>query len=302
MYQIKMTIFLLLGICAQGIAQTRGIAVSVDNTLIHYRTYGAGRPLLIINGGPGMNSDGFEDLAKTLSDEYLTIIYDQRGTGKSVMAKIDETTMTLDLMLEDIESIRKQLDIETWHILGHSFGGMLASAYATVYPQRIDRMVLSSSGGIDLDLLTYFRESLNSKLTQEQLDSLAYWNGRIAKGDTSYHARLGRGRSLAPGYVLDQRYYPVIAHRLTQGNTYINQLMWDDLRKHRFNCADRLKSFDRPVLIIQGKQDIVMAKTAHTAQRVLWNSRVVLMDHCIHYGWLDNPEVYFGEVRRFFGA
>jgi len=217
--------------------QQRGIAVSADNTLIHFRTYGAGRPLLIINGGPGMNSDGFEGLAVSLADHYRTIIYDQRGTGKSVLRKLDTSTITLDLMLKDIESIRKQLDIETWYILGHSFGGMLASAYATVYPKRIDKLILSSSGGIDLDLLNYFRESLNSKLTNTQLDSLAYWNQQIAAGDTSYHARLGRGRNMAPGYVLDKQYYPVIAHRLTQSNPGVNQLMWEDLRKNHFDCA-----------------------------------------------------------------
>jgi len=43
-------------------SQESGVAISVDGTRISYRIFGKGQPLLIINGGPGMNSDGFEGL------------------------------------------------------------------------------------------------------------------------------------------------------------------------------------------------------------------------------------------------
>ncbi|MGB3079084.1 MAG: alpha/beta fold hydrolase, partial [Saprospiraceae bacterium] len=72
----------VVSVCA---AQTEGIVKSVDNAPIYYRTFGSGQPLLIINGGPGMNSNGFENLARKLSEHYKTIIYDQRGTGKSIL-------------------------------------------------------------------------------------------------------------------------------------------------------------------------------------------------------------------------
>ena len=280
-------------------SQQTGTAISTDGTAIYYRTFGSGKPLLIINGGPGMNSDGFESLAVSFSQNYRAIIYDQRGTGRSVLNKIDSTTVTMKHMLEDIEGIRKQLGIDTWSILGHSFGGMLASAYAAEYPRHIDKMTLSSSGGIDLGLLNYARVSIDSKLTKADLDSVAYWAAKIEAGDTSHHARLERGRHLAPAYVIDPRFIPIIAERLTQGNGAINQLMWDDLRRIHFDCAEKLKSFDRPVLIIQGREDIIRPETAEAAHKVLQQSRVVYMDHCGHYGWLDNPKVYFEETTAF---
>jgi proline iminopeptidase len=279
--------------------QQSGSAISTDGAKIYYKTFGKGQPLLIINGGPGMNSDGFEGLAVSLSQYFMTIIYDQRGTGKSELKVLDSTTITMELMLHDIESIRKQMKLASWSVLGHSFGGMVASAYATVYPDVIDNIVLSSSGGINLKLLDYFRESLHSKLTPTQLDSVNYWERKIAAGETDHYTRLQRGKYLAAAYVMDPQYYPVIAERLTQGNGTINQLMWDDLRKQKFDCAPKLKSFMSPVLIIQGKQDIVRASTAEEAHKAFPNSRIVYMDHCIHYGWLDNPEVYFREVVRF---
>ena len=292
-------ILLLLFLAGQLSGQQGGIVYTSDHVPISYRVYGTGKPLLIINGGPGMNSDGFEGLAVSLSKDYRTIIYDQRGTGKSVMKKVDSSTITMALMISDIESIRQQLGYAKWSILGHSFGGMLASAYATVHPDRIDKLILSSSGGIDLGLLSYFRESLNSKLTPAQLDSIAYWEGQIAAGDTSHDARLARGRNLAPAYVQDPKYIPVIAERLTQGNSTLNQLMWQDMRKINFNCARKLKSYTGPVLIIQGRQDIIRPETVEAAQSAFNHSSVVYMEHCGHYGWLDNPEVYFSAVKEF---
>ena len=296
------TLLLLLFLAGHLSGQQSGIVITSDHVPISYRTYGSGKPLLIINGGPGMNSDGFEGLAVSLSKDYRTIIYDQRGTGKSVMKKVDSTTITMELMISDIESIRVQLGYEQWSVLGHSFGGMLASAYAAVHPERIDKLILSASGGIDLGLLSYFRESLNSKLTATQLDSISYWEGQIAAGDTSHAARLARGRNMAPAYVQDPKFIPIIAERLTQGNSALNQLMWQDMRKINFDCAKKLKSYTGPVLLIQGRQDLIRPETVEAAQKAFSNSKVVYMEHCGHYGWLDNPEVYFREVTGFLRA
>ena len=282
-------------------AQESGMVISTDSSAIFYRTYGTGKPLLIINGGPGMNSDGFQGLATALSENFRTIIFDQRGTGRSVLKKVDSTTITMELMISDIEFLRKQLGLKSWSVLGHSFGGMVASAYATVHPEVIDRIVLSSSGGIDLGLLDYFRESLNAKLTTAQRDTIEYWAARM-DGEDGRYARLQRAKVLAHAYVLDTTYYPVIAERLTQINPEVNQLMWDNLHRISFDCRNQLRDVDIPVLIIQGKQDLVRPQTAEDSHQAFRNSKIVFMDHCIHYGWLDNPEVYFKEVVGFLRA
>jgi proline iminopeptidase len=276
-----------------------GFAMSSDSALIYYRTFGSGKPLLIINGGPGMNSDGFEGLAKALSSGNLTIIYDQRGTGRSALPLLDSSTITMQLMIDDIEAIRTTLGIERLSILGHSFGGMLASYYAALHPEHLDHLILSSSGGIDLGLLKYAGTAINSKLSSEEKDSVHYWSDRIDAGDTSHYAQLERGRFLAPAYVYDKAYVPVIAERLTHGNATVNQLIWSDLQRIHFDCSEQLRTLDRPVLIIQGKQDIIRTETAERAHRVLKHSRVVFLEHSAHYGWLDNANAYFGEIRRF---
>jgi len=279
-------------------SQKDGFAES-NGVKIYYRTFGTGIPILIINGGPGLNSDGFVELAETLSVHNQTIIYDQRGTGRSAIQKTDASTITMQLMVDDMENLRKELKIERWIILGHSFGGMLASYYATIYPDKIISMILSSSGGIDLELLSYISKNINAKLTPQQLDSANYWSQKITGGDTSYFASWERARALANAYVYDKKYAPLIAERLTHSNLHVNNLIWQDMQKINFNCAQKLSTFTRPVLIIQGRQDIIEERTSQKASKILKNSRLIILDHCVHYGWLDNRETYLSEVEKF---
>src|SRR5689334_16592621 len=110
--------YLMLCFALSFTAECQGQSAFATN----YQTFGEGEPILIINGGPGMNSNGFADMANTISQlGYTTIIYDQRGTGKSVLEKVDSTTITMDLMAKDIEDLRIQLKIDQWTVLGHSF-------------------------------------------------------------------------------------------------------------------------------------------------------------------------------------
>lgn len=294
----KIFLFAFLLVLGNTFAQTEGFSTNNDSSKTYYKTFGKGEPLLIINGGPGMNSNGFEDMAKILSENQETIIYDQRGTGKSKLDKLNAKTISMQLMAEDIESLRKHLKIEKWNILGHSFGGMLASYYATVYPNSIDKLILSSSGGVDLTLLKT-PNLIEAGLNQSQKDSLNYWNSKIEKGDTSYTARIGRGRAMAPAYVYDQKYAPIIAKRLTQGNSKINGLLWNDMQKMNFDCKAKLENFKNPVLIIQGKEDIISNEIGEIAHKTLPNSKLILLEHSKHYGWLDAREKFFSDINSF---
>lgn len=277
-------------------SQVTGEIIDGENT-IHYKVFGEGSPLLIINGGPGFSSEGFIPLAKQLGKSNLAILYDQRGTGKSSISSIDTNTLTLELMVADIEALRQHLHIDRWTVLGHSFGGMLASYYSSKHPERINGIILSSSGGLDMTLLNNL--NITSHLTDLQRDSLNYWSNQIAQGDTTYNAKYQRGRNLAPAYLHDQSFAEVIAHRLTQSNLTVNRFIWQNMRKINFDCKNELKHFNKPVLIIQGKEDIIPLEIAQLAHHTFTNSQISIMPACGHYGWLEQPEIYFNDINRF---
>lgn len=288
---------LILLIHSPVVTAQQGEVIHGDGFKIHFQIFGTGEPLLIINGGPGMSSEGFITLAQELAENNQTIIYDQRGTGYSTLDNVDSTTISMDLMVDDIEAIRKHLGIETWAVMGHSFGGMLAYYYASKHSERVTAMIQSSSGGMDLALL----ESLNisGALTEMERDSLAFYNAKISGGDTSYETRLKRGQFLAPAYLYDKKHVPVVAERLTQGNSQVNSLVWQDLQRIGYDTKDKLRKFNKPVLIIHGVQDIVGTGIPETTHKILPNSRLLLLNKCRHYGWLDRRDTYFSEIEKF---
>ncbi len=267
---------------------------------LHYRVFGTGKPLLIINGGPGMNSEGFAHLAVELSKfGYQTITYDQRGTGKSTVTQIDAQNINMQLMVEDIENLRQHLQFKTWSILGHSFGGILMAHYASLYPNRIDKLIFSNAGGLTMEFTNYLQERIQNNLTQTQRDSLAYYQNKQNNGDTSEATRQARAKYLAYAYVNHPEHVPLIAQRLLQLNLPVNNLVIQDLFKIKYDTRDKFKKFQRPVLVLQGKNDILKIETAQEIQKAFPNAQLVLIDHCAHYGWLDAPKVFYPTVQKF---
>lgn len=294
---MKKIVFLLL-VTFSVFAQTEG-TIDSNGSKLHYRTFGSGKPILFINGGPGLDSDGFTALVEQMADKNQIILYDQRGTGKSELTEINAKTITMDLMVADIENLRKNLKIDTWIVLGHSFGGMLAAYYATKHPEKIEGIIMSSSGGIDLGLRSYVNGRMRKMLDRKQLEALDESNRKLAKGDSTKENRLARANAMANAYAYNKKFVPFIANRLTLTNLNINQLLWNNMDEIHFDCAPKLKSFTKPVIVIQGKNDILEIKTAEKIHAAFQNSKLILIDQCGHYGWLDAPEAYFSAIGKF---
>jgi len=99
-----------------------------------------GQPVVFLHGGPGA---GLSKYHRRFFDpaHYRIVLFDQRGAGQSTPhAELRENT-TWDLV-EDIEKIRKNLDIKKWMVFGGSWGSTLALAYAQTYPEMVTSLVL----------------------------------------------------------------------------------------------------------------------------------------------------------------
>lgn len=79
----------------------------------------------------------------------------------------------------------------------------------------------------------------------------------------------------------------------------INSLVWQNMRRINFDTKNELRNFQKPVLILGGKNEVVSEDIAEEAHATLPNSKLVLMENCGHYGWLERPDIYLKEVREF---
>jgi proline iminopeptidase len=113
-----------------------------DDPQIYVREVGGGpRTIVMLHGGWGAEHGGLVTAVQGLEDGRRFVLYDQRG---SLRSPAPDASITFDRHIEDLELLRRELGLERLTLVGHSMGAILASAYATRYPTRIERLVLIS--------------------------------------------------------------------------------------------------------------------------------------------------------------
>lgn len=131
----------------------------------------AGLPAVFLHGGPGA---GCETYHRQFFDPaaYRIVLFDQRGCGRSTPHASLQANTT-QALIEDIETLRQQLDIDQWVVFGGSWGSTLALAYAEAYPQRVLGLVLR---GIFLcrprDIHWFYQEGASFLLPDQWQDFL----------------------------------------------------------------------------------------------------------------------------------
>lgn len=118
--------------------------VEVPGGRVWTGTYGrgAGTPLLVVHGGPGMPSYYLEPLT-ALAGARPVVLYDQLGCGRSDRPD-DPALWTVARSVAELETVRQQLALHRVHVLGHSWGGFLALAHARQHGDDVASLVLSS--------------------------------------------------------------------------------------------------------------------------------------------------------------
>src|SRR5579871_5882185 len=123
--------------------------IPVDGYRVWYRTVGGGAehertPLLILHGGPGAPHDYLENMQALASEERRVVFYDQLGCGRSDQPD-DPALCVVSRFADEVETVRRALGLERVHILGQSWGGMLAQEYALRQPAELVSLILANS-------------------------------------------------------------------------------------------------------------------------------------------------------------
>ena len=126
-----------------------------------------GKPALVLHGGPG---SGCTPRHRRLfdPDRYRIVLYDQRNCGRSTphasTPDVDLTTNTTHHLVADIEQLRDQLAVESWLVLGGSWGSTLALACAETWPSRVSELILFGvTAGLRREFDHVFRGGLASR-------------------------------------------------------------------------------------------------------------------------------------------
>ena len=264
-----------------------------------YRREGDG-PLLVCHpGGPGFSSRYFADLAN-LGGSFTLILLNPRGTADSDRPDDARAYATSDYVA-DLEELRTHLGAEALDVLGHSHGGVVAMAYAAEHPDRVRRLIAANS------LARVRSEEMESAM---ELRSTEPWYADARKaleqeeaGDYATEEELA---------ALARRFFPFyFAHFDEQARAYM-----DEHVAHERPNPDALKLFNveiatwdlrpdlprigAPTLVITGDADFITGPAcAQDIGAGIAGARVVIVEDCGHFTFIEQPARFRDEVTRF---
>jgi pimeloyl-ACP methyl ester carboxylesterase len=118
--------------------------VDANGVMTYYKIFGHGKPLVLAHGGPGASHDYFLPYLAPLARHYQLVFIDERGSGRSPALE-NVSAYTVESMVEDVEAVRQALNLGQISLLGHSYGGVLAQAYALKYQKNLSHLILAST-------------------------------------------------------------------------------------------------------------------------------------------------------------
>ena len=282
-------------------------SVLVTGGVVQYRTKGNGVAVVLLSGGPGYSGDFLAPIYEHLVERARPILLDQRGTGRSFEFN-DSASFTLRNAVEDIEKVREQAGADRIVLLGHSWGGALAMAYAARYPSRIAGLVLVGSAGLSNIPTTnaQISERLRARLRKIDTDSIKMLSalvGNPARGDSA----LRRIRLLNwKAYMYDRANVRKLAARLTPEsyNPQTARWMFRDLLLSGPAVAAVYDSAGPamlriPVMIVYGEVDPIGGTTAAELRARFPKAVMSVIPHSGHHPWVEAPKGFYHVLDTF---
>jgi proline iminopeptidase len=280
--------------------------LAVPGAQLYCREIGTGTPLFILHGGPDFNHNYLLPEMDLLASAFRLIYYDQRGRGKSSSGVAVED-VTIESDVGDLDRLRQHFGLETISLLGHSWGCILAMEYATRHPDRIGRLILMNSAPASHADLLHFRahrqvvEADSLSRMQAIAATQSYLEGDIQTEAQYYRAHfsaaLRRGEDVekvvarlrshfTPGDIIKAR---AIEKRLYEQTWYSPE----------YDLLEKLRRCKLPALVIHGAQDLCPVVCARHIADALPGARLVVLDDCGHFAYLERPMPVFKAIKAF---
>jgi len=288
-------------------AQAKGSALAggtpalttTDGVKLYAKVAGKGLPCVFVHGGPGSGSSAIEALAgQGLEQNFQMIYLDQRGSGRS--ASDPAKNYSLDRVVQDLEDVRQQLHLEKWVVMAHSFGGLIATAYASQHPERVQALILVNSI-LSLPASMESTATNGYKLLPEAgrppLDPAAPLPQRFGM----VMGMLGQ-QGLMNKFTYANDSTPVRLNRVMKGvpaNRDFSTSVFQGgaVQTYLADMTPGTASLKMPVLVVSGREDYLVGPEHYKSFRFP-NQQVVVVPGK-HYALIENPTEFNSAVATF---
>jgi proline iminopeptidase len=264
--------------------------ISAGDVTLYTRLVGGGigsaPPVVIIHGGPGYEHDYLVGLDRLASADRRLVYYDQRGSGRST--KPASSAFGFDAQVADLEAVRIAIGADKLDLLGHSWGGLPAVAYAIAHPDHVAHLVIVGS---------------MSPSAEQMKPATDTWRARRQK---LADANLVPPRD--PAATPDQRCAPGLAFWFANPrDPHIEQLHITctaatseatDAAIDGWDFRPALATLAIPTLVITGTDDPLTLATLPYGE-LIPGAQTVTFPACGHFPYLECPEPFYAAVTKF---
>lgn len=291
---------------------------------LYYFTQGKGEtPVLMIHGGPGAPPSSKWNSLDSLGEKYKFYYYHQRGCGKSTrpfdrfesknnyqnMKQLDEK-LGMSQQLADIERIRKILGVEKIILIGHSYGGFLATLYAVEFPENVAKMILVSPANLlkmpqNDDQNTF--EDLKSYLSENKKAEFDAWQKEYFDYNHIF------SKSEADLQKINVKYLEFYEEAMKAKGLEIPKEENENLEENmggwmvhglyistgiKYDYTDYVKNINVSSLVLYGEEDF-LASAYKDYGSLLGNSEVKGIDGASHFIYRERPEEFKKTIEEF---
>jgi proline iminopeptidase len=276
--------------------------IAVTGGKVWFRIVGArksGIPLLALHGGPGGGSSVFYAL-QPLADERPLVIYDQLGCGLSDKP-VDNSSYTVGHYVEELAQVRAALGLNRVHLLGLSWGTMLAVDYVlTKQPKGIVSLVLS---GPCLSVHRWIADqrAYLAQMPKQVQDVILRNEAAGSYGSSEYLAAMQDYYRIHVMRGLNEKFFGPKG----DAGTAVYNYMWGPSEivctgtLKGYERADRLAEIHIPTLFTCGQYDEATPESTAYYQSKLPGARIKVFSDASHAVMLEQPDEYCSAIRGF---
>ena len=274
-----------------------------------YRIYGTGEepgklPLLALHGGPGACHDYLESLKAIAATGRRVIFYDQIGCGLSGIEESRPELWTVKTFTDEVDAVRVALGLEQIHLLGQSWGGMLAMEYMLTQPEGVASVTIASSPAS----MVQWVEEANRLRDLLPPDVQATLLRHEAAGTTDSDEYLEAEMVFYHRHVCIPDPFPEFVTRSFDklaANPEVYHTMNGPSEFHvigtlkEWNVIPRLGEIQAPTLVTSGRHDECTPLIASTVQQGIPGAEWGVFEHSSHMAHAEEPDRYMAILDGF---
>jgi proline iminopeptidase len=269
---------------------TKELNIEVSDATLAVRIAGnpnSGNVMIAIHGGLGQSHHYMLDLESLAGQQFSVVTYDQRGVGGSSSPPANPAHYELADYIGDLEAVRRAVGADQVVLLGHSWGGIVAMHYATVYPESVRSLILVGSSPPTWDEMMTAWASVVQRIQNLQKQGIL-------------------ADPLPPGaewmaYFSDPAFpveHPDENAMRTEFNQTVNQLTMAAIEG--FDLTAEVGQLQHRVLVVFGEDDPAGMPLVEETLAALSSAGVelVMLEKCGHF-WQECADQFYPRVRAF---